>query len=55
MIASTRPRPRARAGFLALAGAAALVAALLLAGCGGGPPKARVEEQQLQREFASRG
>lgn len=55
MIESTRPRPRARAGFLALGGAAALVAAALLAGCGGGPPKARVEEQQLQREFASRG
>ncbi|ANH66967.1 alpha/beta hydrolase [Mitsuaria sp. 7] len=32
-----------------------LGAAVLLAGCGGGPPKARVEEQQQLREFASRG
>ncbi|HEY1396302.1 hypothetical protein [Roseateles sp.] len=55
MIETTRPRLRARARSLALAGAAALAAAVLLAGCGGGPPKARVEEQQLQREFAARG
>ncbi|WP_431052360.1 hypothetical protein [Roseateles sp. L2-2] len=32
-----------------------MAAALLLAGCGNAPPKARVEEQQQQREFASRG
>lgn len=55
MIASTRPRLRARARSLALGGAAALGAAVLLAGCGGGPPKARLEEQQQQREFAARG
>lgn len=56
-----RPTPsrsfRARLGarLLARAIVAGLAGALLLSGCGGGPPKARLEEQQQQREFAARG
>ncbi|PIM53011.1 hypothetical protein CS062_11695 [Roseateles chitinivorans] len=56
-----RPTPsrsfRARLGarLLARAVVAGLAGALLLSGCGGGPPKARLEEQQQQREFAARG
>ncbi|MDH0867704.1 hypothetical protein [Mitsuaria sp. GD03876] len=47
--------PRAALRSWSLAGAAVLGASLLLAGCGGGPPKARVEEQQQQHAFESRG
>ncbi|WP_067064483.1 hypothetical protein [Roseateles chitosanitabidus] len=36
-------------------GAIALGVALSLAGCAGSPPKARVEEQQQQRDFAASG
>jgi dienelactone hydrolase len=56
-----RPTPsrsfRARLGarLLARAIVAGLAGALMLCGCGGGPPKARLEEQQQQREFAARG
>jgi len=56
-----RPTPsrsfRARLGarLLVRAIVAGLAGALLLSGCGGGPPKARLEEQQQQREFAARG
>ncbi|UXH76735.1 alpha/beta hydrolase family protein [Roseateles amylovorans] len=35
--------------------AAAIGTSLLMSACGGGPPKARVEDQQQQRDFASRG
>lgn len=48
------PSDPARPRGLALAGAV-LGAVLLLGACSGGPPKARVEEQQQQRDFASRG
>lgn len=55
MTESTRPRLRDHARFLAFGCTAAFGVAVLLAGCAGGPPKARVEEQQQQREFAARG
>lgn len=46
---------RAAGRSLAFAAAALLGASLLLAGCGGGPPKARIQEQEQQRAFESRG
>jgi dienelactone hydrolase len=49
------PSSRVGARSLALAAVAVLGASLVLSGCGGSPPKARVEEQQQQREFSSRG
>lgn len=47
---SLGPRPRAAT----VLGALALGAALVLAGCSS-PPKARIEEQQQQRDFAASG